>query len=396
MAAPHASVAVLTPPGRGAVASLEVFGQGATEIVASLVRLNRRRPLGEVPIGRVVLGRWSEPPHEEVVLCRTGTDRIAVHCHGGSAVVEGLVASLDKAGCRVVHWTDWLAREVDDPLARAAAVALAAAPTERTAAILWDQAQGALGRALDELVAAIHSGAAIDAIEMLDRLLSRSSLGQHLTEPWRVVLTGRPNVGKSSLINAILGYERAIVLDQPGTTRDVVTAVTALDGWPVELSDTAGVAVAADDLDAAAAHRAAEQLARADLVIIVLDSSVPRAGPDRDLLARWPEALVVISKCDLPPASSDDQPPAVRTSATMGIGLDDFITAICRRLVPEPPPPGDAVPLDEAQADSLRVVRNALESGDTQTAAELVRAVRAGTSHEVNRAALQNRGKLEG
>jgi tRNA modification GTPase len=102
----------------------------------------------------------------------------------------------------------------------------------------------------------------------LDALLRWSEFGRHLTQPWQVVLTGVPNVGKSSLINRLLGYSRSIVYAEPGTTRDVVTAATAFDGWPVELSDTAGLRDAAGEIEAAGVERARRHLATADLAIV--------------------------------------------------------------------------------------------------------------------------------
>ncbi len=85
----------------------------------------------------------------------------------------------------------------------------------------------------------------------LDAVLRWTDLGTHLATPWRVVLAGAPNVGKSSLINALLGYGRAIVFDQPGTTRDVVTADAAIEGWPITLADTAGLHDASDATESA-------------------------------------------------------------------------------------------------------------------------------------------------
>jgi tRNA modification GTPase len=95
--------------------------------------------------------------------------------------------------------------------------------------------------AFDLIDAAIAQGDRAAASDQIDRLLDRADVGQHLLRPWRVALAGRPNAGKSTLINALVGYTRAIVHHLPGTTRDVVTADAAFDGWPVELSDMAGL-----------------------------------------------------------------------------------------------------------------------------------------------------------
>ena len=114
-----------------------------------------------------------------------------------------------------------------------------------------------------------------------------------------MVLAGRPNVGKSSLMNALAGHGRSIVHHAPGTTRDAVTLTTAIDGWPVELCDTAGLRPAGDALESAGIERAQERLARADLVVLVCDQSMPWSAEDQALLDQWPEAVLVHNKCDL-------------------------------------------------------------------------------------------------
>ena len=103
-------------------------------------------------------------------------------------------------------------------------------------------------------------------------------LGRRLTAPWRVVVAGPPNVGKSSLVNALAGYQRSIVAPTPGTTRDVVTTRLAIDGWPVELADTAGVREATDALETQGVRLAREATAAADLCLWVLDASARLAG----------------------------------------------------------------------------------------------------------------------
>ena len=118
------------------------------------------------------------------------------------------------------------------------------------------------------------------AAELLDAVLAYRHVGTHLTTPWRVVLTGRTNVGKSSLINALAGFERAIVSHQPGTTRDVVTTVTAIDGWPVQLADTAGLRISDDELETAGVRLAVETVQSADLIIAVEDAAAANEPTD--------------------------------------------------------------------------------------------------------------------
>ena len=187
------------------------------------------------------MARFGPDEGEDVVLRCLSAEAVEVHCHGGRRRWRRSERALVAGGCRLLAWDDGLAARKTTPIARAARLALAEARTQRTAAILLDQYGGALRRAFAEIDAAVAQKAAERAAEMVERLLARAPLGRHLTTPWQVVLAGRPNVGKSSLINALLGYTRAIVHHSPGTTRDVVTAVTAIDGWPVELSDTAGL-----------------------------------------------------------------------------------------------------------------------------------------------------------
>ena len=111
------------------------------------------------------------------------------------------------------------------------------------------------------------------AAEKIDELLGRQELGLHLINPWRVVVFGAPNVGKSSLINALAGFERAIVSPTPGTTRDVVTVTTAIEGWPVQFSDTAGFRETQDELESAGIELATTALSKAELAIFVHDAA---------------------------------------------------------------------------------------------------------------------------
>ena len=177
--------------------------------------------------------------------------------------------------------------------------------------------------------------------EVLDVLAQRTPLGRHLSEPWRVVLAGAPNVGKSSLVNALACYQRSVVAATPGTTRDVVTTQIALDGWPVELADTAGLRDAAEPLEEEGVCLAKRTLAAADLCLWVLDASAEPVLP--------PEALgpvrLVVNKTDLPVAWDLARAPgAIRVSALTRAGLDELLAALSRWLVPDPPPAGTAAP----------------------------------------------------
>jgi tRNA modification GTPase len=375
----------LTPPGRGAVATLRVEGPAAVEAVQPQFRARSGRVLAAFPVDRIVVGRFGGQRGEEVVVRRCGDGAVELHCHGGRAAVAMIEESLASAGCRRVSWRDWMRTQCDEPIAAAALEALAEARTERTAAILLDQYHGALRRAMGEIQEDIERGNASSARKRIDVLLARARLGQHLTRPWNVVLAGRTNVGKSSLMNAVAGYGRTIVHPSPGTTRDAVAVATAIDGWPVELCDTAGFgasdapergcparfgesrrdaqfcesrrdARAPDSIELASVERARERLAQADLVILVADRSVPWSAEDDALVEQWPASILVHNKCDLP-AAPGDRPQGFSTSALRGERIDALLETVGRRLVPDPPPLGAAVPFSREQVEMVRRLR---------------------------------------
>jgi tRNA modification GTPase len=346
----------LTPPGRGGVATLRIEGRGALEAVERHFRDRNGWPLPAHPADHLVVGRFGGEVGEEVVARRCCEDAVELHCHGGRAAVARIEESLLSAGCRRMTWREWTRSRTDDPIAAAALVALADARTERTAAILLDQYHGALRRAINEIGLAIDRGEASAASSHIDSLLAHEALGRRLTRPWRVVVAGGPNVGKSSLVNALAGYGRAIVDPMPGTTRDAVAAATAIDGWPVELCDTAGLREADDAIERAGVELAREHLAQADLVVIVADQSVPWSTDDQALADHWPTALWVHNKCDLP-ASPEHRPAGLSTSALLGHGIDALLQAIAHQLVPDLPPAGAAVPFLSEHIEMLHRLR---------------------------------------
>lgn len=347
----------LTPPGRGAIATLLVEGPGALTAVAAECRTASGGPVRVSPGDRLRLVRFGPEPAEQVVLEAQGENRVEFDCHGGPAVVDSIVQLLAARGCQQLDWRQWAEHSHADPIAAAALVALAAAPTVRTAAILLDQYRGALRAALVAIQSDLAAGRTTDARRQSQTLADRASLGRHLTAPWRLVVAGPPNAGKSTLTNALLGYRRAIVHPTPGTTRDLVTATTAIDGWPVELADTAGLGDAEHPLERAGMALAERELAAADLVLLVFDRSRPFSASDAALLARWPDALVLQNKSDLPPG--EPRSPGLEISALAGRGLDELLATIARRLVPNPPPPGAPVPFtDEQIAEINDGIRN--------------------------------------
>jgi tRNA modification GTPase len=347
--------------------------------VQACFRAKSGRTLATCPSDRLVFGHFclssgeqaGIDSFEEVVLRRRGPEWLEVHCHGGAAVVQTVQASLAQQGCRAVSWQDWIARQSADPIATAAHMALANVRTERTAMILLDQYHGALGQAIESTRRTLTAHDRPLAARQIESLLAHAATGLHLTEPWRVVLAGPPNVGKSSLMNALLGYCRAIVHPTPGTTRDVVRAITAIEGWPVELSDTAGLRSGGEAIEQAGIELARRQLAEADLVLLVSDLTHPWSDSLQALLASQPDALVIHNKADLK-GDVASRPAGLATSALSGQGIDTLIRRVAEGLVPSPPRVGDAVPFTLEQVQGLRAALEAVDCDDLGLAEALL------------------------
>ena len=180
-----------------------------------------------------------------------------------------------------------------------------------------------------------------------------------------VAIVGRPNVGKSSLLNALLGFGRAIVWDEPGTTRDVISGDTAFEGWPVRLADTAGLRVTDDEIESVGIEHARRELEGADLVVLVIDRSRSVDEGVRRLMDELGDGLVVANKSDLPDASGGGLPQqALVVSALSGEGVDRLAAAILGRLVPEVPEPGTAVPVSSRMVECLQAADLAVSAED--------------------------------
>jgi tRNA modification GTPase len=349
-------VACLTPPGRGAIATLGLHGPDAWGAVRRFFRSRK----GELPAtpqaGHFRLGRLGEEMHDEVVLavkCAEPACWLELHSHGGREVVRYLHDLFVTHGLRPCSWQDFLRLTSADPLQSAAAAALAEAPTARTAAILLDQYHGALGRALQTIESHRERGDLLTARSIAEELARFAPLGRHLTTPWRVAIAGAPNVGKSSLLNALAGYQRSIVAATPGTTRDLVTVRLAIDGWPVEFVDTAGLRDSTEALEGQGIEQARYAVNAADLCLWVVDGSVEPVMP----VGITTRTLLVVNKCDLLPAWPYPLAGEMAVSARTGTGIAELSAAVAAALVPAPPSSGEAVPFTPeliANVESLR------------------------------------------
>jgi tRNA modification GTPase len=369
-----------------------------------------------MPAGRLRLGRMGEGLGDEVVaVILPGEDppSVEIQCHGGPAAIGLVIEALEAAGAKQAGVSDWALHQGASRIEAEAMIDLAGAPTLRTAEILLEQAQGALERELAHVIHEIRecsrgsgatpragsvspdgvrfrgsgvspesvcsrgSGVSPDtpsiAVEHLDRLLKRGKTGIRLLKGWRVVIAGRPNVGKSRLLNALAGYARAIVHSAPGTTRDVVTVATAFEGWPVELVDTAGFRATEDTVERSGIERALRQTETADLILKVLDRSEPLGDEDRQVISRPGPSLLVASKADLPAAWEPSDPvlagrPIQVVSAERGDGLNELQRAIVVALLSDPPEPAVGVPFRAFHLECLERAREALHGGDPDRA----------------------------
>lgn len=362
---------VLTAEGRGAIAVIRVWGRDAVGVLDSVFRPARGRPLGETPSGRLRLGRAGIGVGDEVVAVRVEADMptVEIQCHGGAAAVAAVVGALEAAGAVRAGRDRGDPSPARDPIRAQAMEDLAAAPTWRAAEILLDQADGALSRSIERLIAAARGGGPHPPmLAELDAIAARGEVGTRLLDGWKVVIAGRPNVGKSRLFNAMAGFERSIVDPRPGATRDVVSLRTSFGGWPVELSDTAGERDSEDAIERLGIGRARRERIDADLVLLVLDRSQPLHDVDRRLIEAEAPRIMVANKCDLPPAW--DTGPLEQmgltihaVSAETGAGLDGFVRDVGTRLVPAPPDPGAGVPFRPVHQLMLKQARSLLAAG---------------------------------
>jgi tRNA modification GTPase len=363
-------VACLTPPGSAAIATLALRGPRAWEVVRELFRSRSASAteLLTVEPGWFTLGRLGHELADEVVVAlkrAAPTPWVEVHCHGGREVIRLLLETFEKYGVRVCTWQQLERLSAGHPLTALAAVALAQATTTRTAAILLDQYQGAFLRAVEATEAALVREDCGEAKRLLDELARHNGVGRHLTAPWTVVVAGAPNVGKSSLVNALTGFSRCVVAPTPGTTRDLVSTSIAVEGWPVDLTDTAGIRADTGPLEAQGIDLAQQAAAAADLCLWLLDASVPTAWP----ALATNRLHLLVNKVDLPAAwNLDRAPEALCISARTGAGLEELCHALAHWLVPDPPPQGAAVPFTPALCDRILEAREHCALGRMQQA----------------------------
>ncbi len=353
---------MLTGAERAAIASIGLAGANASQVIAGCFRAASG---SEILVNQI---RYGTVGDESIVVTRLpdrdGDQRWELHCHGGAAAAAQILADLAAAGVTIVDHDVWLARDGKTLLQCEAIDVLARTVTARTAAIALDQARGAVEDFVDQSLATLRN-ADSKSIEIVKsqavHILRFENIGLHLAAPWRVVLAGKPNVGKSSLVNALVGYRRSITFDQPGTTRDVLHADAVIDGWPIRLSDTAGIRHdATDKIESEGIDRAQAVIGHADLVVWVEDVRDWKPVNALPSMLTGKSCLQVVNKVDL--AAAQTQRSAnlpVMTSAIRDGGIETLRHAILLKLVPCSPSPGDAVPINPRQVDCITLIKAA-------------------------------------
>ena len=400
--------AIATAPGPGAIGILRLSGPSAAALAAALFRPADGRPLeahrprslvyGDLlgPGGVIIdkaLATFSPAPHSY-----TGEDTAELQCHGSPLVLQLGLEALLALGARQAGPGEFTRRAfLNGRLDLAQAEAVADLIDAETPAAVR-QAAGQLSGALSRRVGAIYSGltdllahfhAVLDypdedidpfradtvraglekARQGLEALLATYDRGRYLAGGAPCALVGQPNAGKSSLLNALAGYERAIVTDVPGTTRDTVEVRCQLGGVTLRLIDTAGLRDTDDPVEKLGVERSRAAMEGAALILVLWDGSVPPTEEDGALLERaikLAPTILVHTKADLPPApvpflDLDPMPPDVTVSAKTGQGLEELGAAVAALF---PAPAGGAAGellTNARQADAARRALAAVE-----------------------------------
>lgn len=385
-------VAISTPLGQGGLGVLRLSGPQSLPIAARLFQnpsFNAAashtlhhgwiKSQGKV-VDEAVAGFFRAPKSY------TGEDVVEISCHGSPVVLKEVLRLAEEAGARLADPGEFTQRAYTNgklDLLQAEAVAeLISARSASARGAAAEQLRGVLSQRMKRIRGAVvdllaHMEANLDFVEEdipglsrekmkagltavaadIEALLATSLRGRWLREGVRVALVGKPNVGKSSLFNALLAHDRAIVSDIPGTTRDTLEEHLEWDGWPVVLTDTAGLRDTADAVEQKGTERALRASSLADVTALVLDLGESLTDEDRNAAARLKgkNLLVVLNKSDRPakidPASLKKEfpPVAVRTSALKGEGLVEFKRAVLSALSASAAPDGEAVVVTNAR-----------------------------------------------
>ena len=397
--------ACATPPGVSALALIRLSGPHAVTITQKLAgrNLSPRHPLPvrlqfqNQDLDEAVLTFWPNPKSY------TGEDLVEISCHGNPLIVETILQAICKLGARIARPGEFTERaflhgRIDLTCAEAVLDVLHAR-SERALLAAQRALAGKLGDHLmadrerllnllarieawidfpdEDIQPEVGDGFRSEVSALLKsstQLLSTAPLGHRLRSGYRLVLAGPPNVGKSSLLNALLGNNRAIVSPTPGTTRDTVEESIVLAGFPVRLIDTAGLRPSTDPVELEGMARTRTAMDSADLVLALIDRT-QLVDPCRHEWNRLGNKILkVVTKADLPQVSKED---GLLVSSQTGTGFDELRRTITHRLTGNVETPGsDEIAINARHEEALRRASEAfaaaLSSLNAKTAPELV------------------------
>lgn len=396
--------AIATPTGEGAIALVRISGLGALD-VADRIFSSRLKPSEFAPhvqhLGKIVdeKGRFIDEVLVSVhrgPASYTGEDLVEISCHGGILVTAKVLEACLRNGARAARPGEFTERAFlngkMDLTQAEAVIDLIRARTDLALRSATEQLEGALGREIrqirDEIVSLLaHLEASIDFAEegispaqgedlqerlknvreRVSSLLATAGQGRVLREGIRAVIYGPTNAGKSSLLNRLLGYDRVIVSEIHGTTRDTIEEVINMRGIPVRLVDTAGVRGSSDSIEREGIARTERSLQAADLILYMVDRTAPRPAHFDRGGVRLNEILI-LNKSDLPEHADWENCDGLRVSCMTGEGLPELEGQIVARISKDNLRAESGVAINTRHRDCLRRALEALERAGTAEA----------------------------
>ena len=389
-----------------AIGIIRLTGNGCAEVAGKVFTLNNNKPLCDAPDKRLCLGTLRDKEGRIIDSCcaiysrgphsYTGEDTVEFHCHGSPAVLAAGLEALYIAGARPAKRGEFTKRaflngkldltqaeavidliEADTPEAAANAAGQVGGVLQKKLAPVYDDLTNLCSHFhavldypdedIEDFGLSAYEGALRQDAKALYTLLNSYGQGRILRQGVAAAIVGKPNVGKSSLLNAMAGYDRVIVTDIPGTTRDTVEESVRFGSTRLRLIDTAGIRETADTVEAIGVERSKKAMEEADLAIFVCDGSKPLDAEDEaiiDLCLEHPNAIALVNKSDLGSCVEPSDLPfmaVIYVCAKTGKGLDQLANMVDAMFEGESPCDGSIL-TNARQYDAIRRAHEAMGS----------------------------------